>query len=270
MDNTIYLHLQRPCGLCNRLYSLETALRLQYLIPGSRLEVYWPLGPMMATRPQDLFNLPEVAFNIIEESEPILPLDPGTEDAIYVENYKLLPEILHAPPSFYIGKELRTLVNPAKGNIHIVTETGMYVKFNTNIKGLTLKHFSRPITDQVARLEKKHNLSSLMGVHFRGQDFRGLYPEHADPVKFITKLRRHQSGNPFFISTDEESFLDQLQEADINFISQKDLCYDRKKALNGVDAAVDLLLLSRCKSLFLSSHNSTFGLFAKHLQGHQS
>ena len=270
MNKIIYLHLQPPCGLCNRLYSLETALKLRSLIPHSRIEVQWPLGSMMSTPPEELLKMPEIKFNLFEESEHVPQLEASSQDVIYREKTNLIPQVSTEHPSLYTDKVLRTLINPRQGNIRLIAETGMHIKFDCLFKSLNLNDFSDPIAEKVLRLEKKYKLASLKGVHFRGQDFRDVHPEHTNSTKFIEKLKRLQNARPFFISTDEDSFLEKAKEVGVNFISQKSLCYDRSNPLNATDAAVDLLLLSRCKSLILSSHNSTFGLYAKHLQEHKS
>lgn len=135
----------------------------------------------------------------------------------------------------------------------------------------------RPVPEVVAAVEafaRRHALDGRIGVHVRRGDQRRAIKVSTDDkfLRRMTGLTREDPAVRFFLCTDSEStrrFLLDSHCADEDaggMVCRPAASYDRSASVAIVDALIDLLLLSRCKTI-LGSFGSTFSVVAALLGG---
>jgi len=259
-------------GLCNRLRTIAIYKTIAEHLDRHFLLV-WPIDkPMCFTSFDSLFDndfliTPMMEASLRTTTYKEININYGIRGATqyagrcnasmdyYKDEHKLgwLPTI----------KEDTLIVNTiCKFKPKFIDEDIFESRFQENLNDLTLKHnIEKSVIDFVGA-----NFSEdIVGVHIRRTDRKECFEKSPDAL-FIERIK--ESDKKHFLATDSIQTQEKFQKSfgDQICVYRKTFTNDPMRPSTGIDAAIDLMLLSKTASL-LGSYGSSFSYIASRFRG---
>jgi len=245
-----------PGGIANRLKCLISMWRLSDRY-NKKLYLHWVKNKTCGAEFNELF---ENKFDFINKEE--LAKFPQ-EDCMISETWRFLALPEEVPDNF-------AEVYPTKRGNNLDFE---FHRIPLEIRQKIMYYLNKfipvkEVRDNVKWFEKKYDLSQMVGVHIRRDDFldgeEGLGKVSSDE-KFIEKIELMLSENSslkFFLCTDEPKVEDKfLKKFGNKIVVYPKIDRDRTSLECTQDGLVDLLLLSKTKHI-IGTYCSTFNELA--------
>jgi hypothetical protein len=254
--------------LCNRMREIASSLALAQAT-GQSLVVYWLKNRYLNCSFEGLFE-PIEGVRVVD-------VETGRARALFsADSLRYRFKVLREPIDLFLGNSQVEQYRAAGVDIVPLVAKAkrcVIITYYSLLETAPYLGAFRPRSDILARVEKtvaQLEVDGRVGVHIRGTD--NAEALEGSPLElFLERMRCEVDRDPkvrFFLATDDPVTEHAVKGRFPGRVVSIQKVFARDKAAGVRDALVDLLVLSRCRSI-LGSHWSTFTNMAADLGGLQ-
>lgn len=266
MDKKI-IYIEPCAGLGNRLLALGSAIYWSQRLD-RKLIVLWKKEPVCAVGWDKIFTA-KTEFDVKEYNQ--MPKKLNNVVKVYLDSMVLAREVKNVPmmdcmevESLWSEDNIRAFEEkiPTDSECFYIRSYGRFAPAKELAECIRSLPFSDEIIERVDGIMK--GAAAMYGVHIRRTD-------HIDAIRMsptslyeekMSEVSRQDSNCCFFIASDDQKEIDNLKSKFNCVTAPKFAATISRDSDEGImDAAVDMLCLSKCKKIF-GAYGSTFSLMA--------